>query len=368
MAAVIYRPCYCTREEVKRALDVKQAAYANVRVDRVIQSATESVEGLTQRKFFIMDDTRFKDWPNYDYSYPWRTWLDQDELADVTVNVPVVNSGGVVIANNTILWGDPTKPHAPFTYFELNRSLNSSFGNGPTPQREISITGTFGYWLTLLGAGTLAASCLIGDQTITVSEGDTPGVGDLVIIDSERMIVTDATYTNTGISPSGASTASAADNIIGVPSGAAFAAGETVMYDTEWMLVQAIYGNNLTVKRAYDGSVLQAHTGGTLWARRLLTVLRGQLGTTAAGHNNGEAISVLAIPGLVKDLAIAEAVTTLTGEVSGYAQSNARGAGSAVRRTVSATSFTEPSPGVGLPDLRDRVMTRYGRQARSRVI
>jgi hypothetical protein len=371
--AVIYRPCYCTREEVRRALDVQPAAFNDAVVDRNILAAAESVDQLCQRVFYPTQDTRFKDWPNYDYSYPWRVWLDADELADVTVNPPVVISGGTLIENSDIFWGDPNYPSAPYTYFELNRDSDAAFGNGPTPQREISIQGTFGFWLAEYPAGNLAASMGTGDLTMQVTDGFTPGVGDVIDADNEWMIVTDSNYIDTTISYSGLSTASAADNIVTVANGSLFFKDEILQADSEWLYVQSIQNNNLIVKRAWGGSVLSAHTGGTLWARRLLTVLRGELGTISATHATNDALSVFYAPGLVKQLAIAEAIVGITQEPGAYAGVLLSGStGQAALRSTGGVNFgttvRETIPGPGLPDLRERVYSQYGRKPRSRVI
>src|SRR5215472_16283320 len=132
--AVLVRPCYCTREEARAAADVQLASYSDARIDRAIQSASTDVDRLCARNFMLNDTTAYFDWPHYQYAYPWRLWLDAAELADVTVNIPVVNSGGQVIPNSAIFWGNPSYAGIvqgpPFTYFELDRSQNFNFGNG----------------------------------------------------------------------------------------------------------------------------------------------------------------------------------------------------------------------------------------------
>lgn len=368
--ATIYRPCYTTRLEVMEALDVKPAAYAATRVDRAIQSGADAVDKLCQRKFYFEDKTCFWDWPNYQYAYPWRVWFDEAELADVTVNVPVVSSGGVIIPNADIFWGDPQAPTAPYTYLELSRATNAAFGNGPTPQREISITGTYGYGVLTNPAGNLAATCNIGDSTITMSQGNSPGVGDVAIIDSERMLVVDQSYVNLGISPvSGCTTAKANDNIMGVASGPAFTAGEVLLLDSEWMLIQLVMGNNLIVKRAYGGSILNSHSlSSNIWAQRLLSVLRGQLGTTAASHSNNAPVIINQPPGLIKQLNIAEAILGLTNEPQAYASvSGTVTAGSGVGGS-GRTRAREPQVGVGIVGLRQQVESIYARESRSGVV
>lgn len=355
--ATIVAPCYATREEVKSALDVKLTSRSDAQVDRAIASVSDDIEGFLHRKFYPYDDTRYVDWPNWQYAYPWRIWLDSSELADVTVNVPIVKSGGNVIPNADIFWGHP-RDNPPFTYFELNRSKSDSFGQGDTPQRDVSITGTFGYWLKTAPAGALAGAVSSTTATsFTSTDSVAAGVGDWVVIDTERMLVTQKTMISTGqTQQSGATTASVADVALGVSDGTKFTVGETLLLDNERMLITDIAGNALTVKRAWDGTVLATHSGATIYAPRSYTVTRGALGTTAATHSNAAPISVGVPPALVKQLAIAEAENYVLQEQGGYARTKGSGQNA-------AGGF-----GYSLDSLRDRALTRYGRKHRTRVV
>ncbi len=358
--AVIYRPCYCTRDEVRRALEIKQAAYANDDIDRAILAAAEAVEGLTQRKFYTEIATRKFDWPNFQYAPPWKLYLDQHELADTPT---VFQSGSLLSVPVDITAGQyilhPVNDGPPYTRIELRRDLSVAFGNNPTPQLDILITGPFGYWMKSHAAGTIAVEQTAVALTLQVSNGSKIGVGDTVIAGSERMIVTDDAYINTTVAFSGLSQASAADRTVGVASGAAFAIGEVLLVDSEWLLIENIIGNTLTVRRGWDGSVLAEHTGGTIWARRLYTVLRAQLGTVAALHAAASALSVAEVPGLIRQLAVAESVVWLTQEKGAYGGASQQGAGAG----------REPNAGPGLPDLRRLVeCSRFTRHARSRVV
>ncbi len=371
--AVVYRPCYCTREQVRRALDIRQAAYNTDQIDRAIQAAAETVEDQCQRKFFPEDGTKKFDWPNFQFAYPWRLWLDAKELAATPTLVTtgsLLPSPIVIPSTGYIL--HPVNDGPPFTHIELRRDQNFAFGYNSTPQLDIAITGTFGYWTKTRAAGTLAASMGSGDLTAQLSDGVSAGVGDVLIADSERMIVSDMQYTNTSITYSGLSSASANDNVVTVPSGN-FVSGEIILVDSEWLLIQAVYGSTFVVKRAWGGSVLASHTGGNIWANRLASVLRGQLGTTAAAHLNSAPLSVTETPGLIRELAIAESLVWMVSEPGGYSQATGGlGAGSGLGVTLGSTSrgtIKEGVPGIGLPTLRDQVaQSRYCRKARSRVI
>jgi hypothetical protein len=211
-------------------------------------------------------------------------------------------------------------------------------------------------------AGQLAAQAGSGDSTITVTDSSRIGVGDVVICESERMLVTDYSWVNTGVAFTGLSTAKASDKMAGVPDGTQFHAGEVLLVDIEWMLIEAVLGNNLVVKRAWEGSLLSEHSPGTLWARRVLSVLRGAVGTTTAAHTSSSALAVAEVPGLIRQLSVAEALVELTQETGGYGgASSSSGAGSG--------GGNQSPSGPGLPDLREQVCcSRYTRHARIRAV
>jgi hypothetical protein len=376
--AVIERPCYCTREETRRAADVQLASYSDARIDRAIQSSADDVDRLLSRNFMLNDTTVAFDWPNYQYAYPWRLWLDAAELADVTVNVPVVNSGGVIIPNSAIFWGNPAynpstgENRYPYTYFELDRSQNYSFGNGPTPQREIKITGSFGYWRVFEPAGQLAASMGSSDSTATVNDGNTPGVGDMMLIDNERMLVTDSAFStlSAGFS-TGIVNAFPSDNT-GVTTATLFK-DEVIQVDSELMLVTQVgpQANTYLIKRAWGGSTIQTHSpSANIYARRLLSVTRGVKGTLATTHSNNAPITILSIPGTVKQLAVAYSIVSVTQEVSTYSavQSSRTTGESALGHATPFAAVREQQPGAGIASLEMRALRSYGRQARTRVV
>lgn len=354
----VTEPSYATREEVKQALDIKQTTRNDAQVDRAIQAASRSVDALMHRVFYPTITTKLFDWPNFQGTYPWKLYLDQAELADVTTNVPVVTSGGNVIPTADLMWG-PWNYAPPYTRLELDRSTSASFGQGSTPQRDVHITGTFGYWTNTAAAGALGVAMTDTTGTVaTVTNGAAVGVGDNILVDSERMLVTDktmvtSTQTQQG---SGVSTANAADVTLGVTDGTKFSVGEILLLDSERMLIVDISGNNLTVKRGWDGSVLATHSGATVYVLRQLTVTRGALGTTAATHLISAAVSVATVPSLIKELAVAEALNDLLQESAGYARVQGNGAGA------------QYNVGMSLDGIRKQAYAQYGRKARTRVV
>lgn len=354
-------PAYCWREDVKRAVDIKESARVNWQIDRAIQSAARNIEGHLHRRFYPNDTTRYFDWPNFQGTYPWKIYLDAAELADVTVNVPVVTTGGTspqVIPAANLFWG-PWNYAPPYTRLEISRASNSAFGLGSTPQRDVAITGTFGYWIATDPAGSLAAAVSSTTATtVTVSDGSLVGVGALLIADSERMIVSDRSTLDTGqTNLSGLTTASSSDVAGTVTDGTQLHVDEVIQIDSERMLIVDVTANTATVKRAWDGTPLAVHSTATkIYALRTLTVMRGQLGTAAATHSNAAPLVTSRVPSLIRDLAVAEATNRLAQEIGGYSDPEGEG-GSAVKGLGSA-----------LADLWDEAKTTYGRKARSRVV
>jgi hypothetical protein len=375
----ISTPCYCSRDDVKRTLDLTETVIGDARIDRAIQSGARDIESGLHRRFFPQDRVRYFDWPNYQYAVPWRIWLNQYDLIVCTSLV----TGGITIPLNQVFLEPADKePWEPFTSIELDRSSNAAFGgNAPTPQHSVVVTGTWGYTAEMDPAGQLAAAVSTATATvITVTDGSLAGAGDVLILDpgvavapyppaagyagalgaltGERVIVSDVATTDTGQAQtgSGCSTASSADNALQVTTGADFGAGETLLLDQEQMLVTGITGNILTVQRAWNGTILDTHSGAEIYAYRQLSVLRGQLGTTAATYAQGVAVSRHRPPPLVRDLNIALAEDRVLQETSGYA------------RTVGAGDTAIAAPGDGLALMWQRARGAHGRKARQRAV
>lgn len=353
----ITRPTYATREEVKQALDIKLTTRSDLQVDMAIEAASDSVDGFLHRVFYPTIATKYFDWPNFQYAYPWRLWLDDKELADVTANVPVVTTGGTVIPAVQAFW-EPINYGPPFTYLELDRSTTAAFGGGPTPQRDVAIAGTFGYWTKTATAGALAVAMSdTTSTTATVTNGAAAGVGDNVLIGTERMLVVDKAMVATGqTQQSGLTTANSADVTLGVTDGTKFSMYETLLLDSERLFVVDIAGNNLTVKRQWDGTVLATHTSATIYALRQWTVTRGDLGTPAATHLLAAAVNRAVVPGLVRQLTLAEAEVAVVMGQAAYAA------------TQGDTPGAQSKIGTGVPDVRDRCYAQFGRKARIRAI
>lgn len=354
-------PVYATRERVKRALDVKETARSNAQIDDAIETSSRTVEGILHRRFYPELATRSFDWPNSQYARPGRLWLDQHELISLTTLV----AGGVTIASGDYVLYPTDGP--PYNRVEIDLSGSAAFSSGDTHQQAIDITGVYaGCRLDEAPAGALAEALDASETAVDVTDSAAIGVGDIIRVDSERMLVVGRQMLDTGQNLGANLTDKASGVTVSVSDGTGFAVDEVLLVDSERMLVVDIAGNSLTVKRAWDGSVLAAHSSGAdIYALRTLTVTRGALGTTAATHTTSAAIARHLVPGPVRDATVALALAQLLGEQSGYARasSSARPSGAA----GSSRSGT-PATGRGVGDVLELAYTAYGRKARIRGV
>jgi hypothetical protein len=342
---------YCTRESVKSAVDVRDSVRANAQIDRIIEDVSRGIENNTCRRVFhprIMTQTW--DWPDPDRPTPWRLWLGgKSEL----ISVSAVSSGGVSIATSAIELYPTYGP--PYTRLELDRATTATFSNSGTPQNAISVTGLFaGAPLDERSVGTIVEDLDTTETLIDVADVSSIGVGSLLRCDTERMIVTGSRALDTGVNLGANITAQANATAVTLSTTTlAPEPGEVITIDVERMLVLDRIGTTLSVQRAYDGTVLAAHTApADIYAHRTLVVQRGVSGTTAATHTSGAALLRWYPPGPVEGLAVAEALNQLEQEKSAYA------------RVVGSGEGQREARGAGLADKRCEVRKSHGRRVR----
>lgn len=333
-------PWYCSREDVLAALASLNSKSTN-QVDKAIAAATNSIEELTHRKFFPMQDTRYFDFPNDSDAIPGRLWLDDNDLLAVE---ELENAGTVIL--NYVLY----PAYRPYDRLELNRAYSDSFTSGATYQNSIAITGTFGYTDDKSIAGELLSGVNASVTTIQISDPTNVGVGNMIEIGTERMIITAKNLVSSSQTIQANLTAKNNDASVAVTTGSYFNVGEKILVGSEKMLVLDIAGNTLIVDRAVDGSVLSAHTSGdTVYAYRTITVERGSVGSTAASHSSGDDIYKHIPPAMIVELCIGEAINNILQNQGGYS------------RSVGSDDNQRPAGGRSLTDLRNRVVRAYGR-------
>ncbi|GAA2360846.1 hypothetical protein Cme02nite_38200 [Catellatospora methionotrophica] len=343
---------YCTREDVMRAQDWKETARTAAQIDRAIAGATGEIEGLTHRRFYPMLATKSWDWPREQGGRSWRLWLDGNEL----IEAAAVVSGGVTLTDGDY-YLEPRNSGPPFTNVQVNRDGNAVWGGGSNIQRAIEITGLWGYTARGATAGTLAETLDDTETAVDVSNSAAIGVGQILRVGAERMIVTAKSQLDTGQNLGANLGAMNNEVTVAVGSGAAFAVDEVILIDSERMLIIDIAANTLTVKRAWDGSVLAAHiSGADIYAPRTLTVQRGALGTTAASHATSATVYKHLVPAQVRNYAVALAVVTVLSDQGGWA------------RTVGSGENEREAAGRALVKARDALARSYARKARHRAV
>ena len=353
---------YVTRESVQDAFDIREAAHRSAQIDAAIDSASDDIDGwLNRHKHGLAPTiaTRYFRWPTRDYSTAWNLWLDENEIISVTT----LTAGGTAIAASDFFL-EPVNSGPPYTHIEIDLDSNASFSNTGTSQRAIEIVGKWGINDDQKAAGALeSAISTTTTTTVDVTRSDLVGVGSVMQVDSEKMLVTEKGTLDTTQDLASAMNALKSDQTVDVTDGSLFFVGEQILIDSERMRITDITGNNLTVIRAYDGSTLATHSlGASVFVYRRLTVERGALGTTAATHADAASVTVWDVPSLVEDLARAEAITRLEQEFSAY---GARVYSDEAERD---SSGTEVVAGRGLTDLRKACARRYKRKFRKRAI
>lgn len=339
---------YTTREAVKSALDVQEVARSNARIDDAIEAASRFIDGsnpgdgFLHRRFYPEIRTAYFDWPNFEHARPWRLWLGANEL----ISLASLVSGGVTITDYFL---EPAGEGPPYDHIEIDQAGTASFSAGSTWQRSIVLTGTFGFSADDAPAGALAEDLDASETGVDVTDSSLIGVGHIIKCGTERMVVTGKSMLTTGQTLQTPVAAASSAVTLAVTTGSAYAVGETVLLDSERMLIVDIAGNNLTVKRASEGTVLASHSGSTIYAPRTLTVTRGALGTTAATHLSAAALTRHVVPGLVAELCLAEALNNFEQGGAGYA------------RTVGSGAGARMAGGAGLADIRAAASAAYRR-------
>lgn len=350
---------YATRGQIKDALEVSHTVRFNRLIASVMSAATDAVHGLLHRRFYPERKTVTFDYPNYQYAYPWQLWLGSNQL----ISIETITSGGVTIdASDRFLRRSDDIDEPPYDLIEIDLSSAAVFTGGSTHQRNVSVLGLFGYkdTDTSIASGALGGNINSSVTTLVINPSNgvyTVDVGSLILIGTERMIVTDRRMSDTGQNLQSNMDDHQNDTVVDVTDGSAFAVGESIALGAERMRIVDIIGNNLTVDRAQDGTVLTAQTAPVdVYAERTFTVSRGVLGSTAAAHSTSDLVYAHEFPGLVNQLCIAEAVVMLEQQSAGYA------------RVVGSGANARESAGQGLADLRALAAQTYGRVSRSAAI
>lgn len=337
----------CSREAVKRAVKIYGSDQNSI-VDRLIDGESRRFEAETRRYFIPRTETRLYRWPQRDMP-AGMLWLDQDLLSVTSLKAQAQDATPTTIpAADYFL-----EPYnvSPYNRIEIDLSSSSVFASGATPQRSIEVAGVWGYSQATKASGTVASglAASAAATSCVLSNGALIDVGDTLLCESERIFVTEkaigaATTTTTG-------SLSGDKSVVTVPLTAAVSVGEVIQIDSELMLVTSVAALNMTVIRAWDGSVLAAHnSGASVYAFRTLTITRGVNGTTAATHADTTALTKYTPEADVVEAVIASTIAAYMQEQSGWG------------RVVGGGEGQIEFSGSSLREIRKRVVQTYKRR------
>ena len=318
-------PTYGNRDQFMAAADIHTPANLSATVDRILGAACRQIDQTYHRHFYPLTEAVTYESPELSvvaagYGSGFDLNRDLRSLSAATVE------GTSQTVGDIDLW--PPQYGPPYSWVSLTGST-------------IVLTGVWGYSADTTPAGALAEGLDDSETAVDVSDSSLVGPGDMILADSEQMVVTEAVLLDTTADLDDTLTADVADETVTLDDATQVKAREVVTLDSERMKIISISSNDLTVKRAWDGSTLAAHSSGiNVWAPRTLTVERGSVGTTEATHSNAAALTKNAPPPPITSLCIAEALVLFQQEQSAYG------------RTVGSGDSQREARGTGLADAR----------------
>lgn len=318
---------YTTRNAVKTALDEMETARSNAQIDAAIAQGARDVEGLCDRgtgpfaPFAPIYGTAYADFPRR--GERGRVWRIRLQNTLISLDAATTNNGATVIDVDNDVFPEPVNSGPPFRSLEINLDSSASWSSADTFQRAIAMTGLWGWTNDRETIGALSGS-LAGSVSATASMAWNTarfGVGDLLFIDSEAMIITEQTYVDSGQNLGAGLLAESSDVQLTVSDGTGFATDELISVEGERMRVEAITGNVLSVRRAEDGSQLAAHANGAdIYALTGVQLARAQAGTTIAAHSAAAEVERWIVPPLLGALNRAYAINNLLQDRAGWAR------------------------------------------------
>lgn len=319
------------REALKRAAQVN-GADKDAQIDRILASVSVRIERESRRYFIPRTETRLYPWPprkRGGRAYVLR--VDQDLLSVTTLRTKAQDtSPTTIVAADYFL--EPVN-QTPYDRIEIDLSSTAAFDSGDTPQRSISVLGSWGFSNTTKTAGTVASG-LAASATATsmvCSDASLIEVGNTLLIESEQIFVSERTFAARGailLDMVGNLAASVATVAVTVDGTHGIVKGEVLKIDSEEMFVSSVSVNVLTVIRAFNGTVLASHNNDTaININRTLTIVRGINGTTGAIHADATAVNIYDLPSDIVNLALAEAIAMYHQEGSGWGRVQGPGDG-----------------------------------------
>ena len=148
---------------------------------------------------------------------------------------------------------------------------------------------------TTLDASAESDTTQIANNDTKISMDSVTGLAanDILDIRGEFVLIasgfpkTDAVNMGSGLGNNAGS-----DTTLTVDTGGSFASGDIVLVGTEKMKVTNVSSNDLTVTRAFSGTTIASHADDAVVTNLSLSVTRGHGGTTAVAHPHGSTVTL----------------------------------------------------------------------------
>lgn len=335
---------YASLTEVKRAADIPASPLYDLKVSDVMSEATDAVESLCSRVFYPTLATRYFPWPQDRTQSPSLLRLGSSEAISL---VSVVNGDGSTIDTSRLklIKEGQVDDGPPYNAIHIDGSFVT---NGSFPDRSIAATALYGHQLNERSAAVTTTN--LSGSTVDISNTSLIGVGSLIRIGNERLVVLQRGWKNTGNITPVTLDDEESDDRFTLSIGSTLNVGEELFIDNERMLITEIIGNDVIVDRGAYGSVLRVHSGQTtVYVNRSLTVERAVLGTTSTDTLSGAGVQLFVFPPLVRQLCRAEALNIIQQDAASYGSRSGSNQGDM------------PMSIKGLQDLREKVRSKYAR-------
>lgn len=319
---------YCRRSEVRDVLGSDSRA-RDAAIDIAIAGGSRQIDerlGIPEGYFYPHTATRYYRWPQRTES---RVQHRRSQVLYLDAWLISLTSMTGESGDNTIptseIFLEPANDGPPYTRLEIDYSttnVNAEFAGG-ADQRDIAVTGSWGYRASTVGASSLGAAIATAAATsMTVKDGSLIDVGDALLIETEQLFISARTDVDLAQNLNGALTASVTDTTVVIDGAPADAVnvGEVLRVGSERMRVTAINSTtSFEVSRGYAGTTLAAHlSSADVFIERVYTIERGVNGTTAATHADDTAISRYTVPDVIRQLAVALAANGVQQGLSAY--------------------------------------------------
>lgn len=287
---------YASREAIKQALTLPGVDRHRL-IDRTAAAASREIERvLGDRHFYPVTKKREYPWPQKD-GHASSLFLDQDLIA-ITALTKDGDDETAITSGDYFL--EPVNDGPPFSRIDIDSASGNFFSSASdSAQRAVRVTGRWGYNEDTEAAGTVDDSSGISasDTTLEVSDASLIDVGNVIFIGMEAIFVKERATKDTGANLDTADLTRDESNVtVNCSNLALVHPGEIIQINAEKMLIESrsatTGAGTLVVERAYDGSLLAAHSQPQdMLAFRSLTIVRGVNGTTAAIHADTTAIA-----------------------------------------------------------------------------